>query len=326
MTASKTASLDMLALGNAIVDVVAPVEPDFLSRQNLHPGGMRLIDTSTAAQLYAAMPPGTESSGGSAANAAAVAAMLGARAGFLGKVADDQLGQVFAHDIVASGVRFPSAASRTGAPTASCLILVTPDGQRTMNTHLGCAGEFSAEDVLREEIESAAVIFLEGYLFDPPAAQDAFYQAARMARSAGRKVAVSLSDAFCVERHRTAFMDLLRETDILFANEAEICSLYKADHFADAAAAARASLPLAVLTRGSDGSEIFCGDSHIHVDAVATHVVDTTGAGDAYAGGFLAGMARGIALEACGKLGSKAAGIVIAQYGARPPQAALAGM
>jgi fructokinase len=316
---------DILGLGNAIVDVVAPAEHAFLSKQDMRPGSMALIDAARATALYDAMPPGTESSGGSAANTCAVAASLGARVAYLGKVADDELGEVFRHDITAAGVHFPSAALQGGAPTARCLILVTPDGQRTMNTFLGACVAFGEHDVDTDLVAASAVTYLEGYLFDPPAAQAAFRTAAKAARQAGRRVALSLSDAFCVDRHRAAFRDLLADVDILFANETEICSLYEANDFAGAAEAARADVALAALTRSGDGSVILRGGETVHVAAEATKVVDTTGAGDAYAAGFLAGFTAGRDLAQCGRIASLAAAEVISHYGARP-QSSLAAM
>ena len=228
---------DILGIGNAIVDVVAPVHEAFLSRHDMHKGAMALIDAETAERLYADMPAGQESSGGSAGNTCAVAAQLGARVAYLGKVADDQLGQVFRHDITAAGVHFPSAPLAGGAPTARCLIMVTPDGQRTMNTFLGACVTFGEADVDAALVAQAAVTYLEGYLFDPPSAQAAFRAAAAAAHAAGRQVALSLSDAFCVDRHRAAFRDLVEgHVDILFANEAEICSLYECSDWREAAA------------------------------------------------------------------------------------------
>jgi fructokinase len=309
---------DIVGIGNAIVDVVSPAGHDFLSRHDMHPGSMALIDAARADALYAAMPPGQESSGGSAANTCAVAAALGARVAYLGKVADDDLGRVFARDIAAAGVHFPSVPLQGGAPTARCLILVTPEGQRTMNTFLGACVAFGEHDVDATLIADGAVLYLEGYLFDPPAAQAAFRAAARAARVAGRQVALSLSDAFCVNRHRDAFRGLLADVDILFANEAEICALYEANDFLDAAASVRADVALAALTRSEAGSLILRGDERVDVPAEPTQVVDTTGAGDAYAAGFLAAYTAGRDLAACGRLGSLAAAEVISHYGARP--------
>jgi sugar/nucleoside kinase (ribokinase family) len=310
---------DILGIGNAIVDVVARADDAFLSRHDMAKGAMILIDAAASAALYNAMPPGRESSGGSAANTCAVAAMLGSRVAYIGKVADDQLGQVFRHDIVASGVHFPSAPLVGGAPTARCLILVTPDGQRTLNTFLGACVTLDESDVDEALVASAAVTYLEGYLFDPPAAQAAFCSAAAAAHAAGRQVALSLSDPFCVNRHRAAFRALVAgHVDILFANEAEVTALYEANDFATAAAQARAEVGLAALTRSEAGSLILRGNETVHVAAEPTRVVDTTGAGDAYAAGFLAGLTAGRELAACGRIASIAAAEVISHYGARP--------
>ena len=310
---------DILGIGNAMVDVVTRVEDTFLSRHDMHKGAMILVDDKAAETLYAAMPPGTESSGGSAGNTCAVAAALGARVAYLGKVADDQLGEVFAHDMRAQGVHFPSPRLTGGAPTARCLILVTPDGQRTMNTYLGACVTFGEADVDEELVASAAVTYLEGYLFDPPAAQVAFRRAAAAAHRSGRQVALSLSDAFCVGRHREAFRDLVAgHVDILFANETEITSLYEKNTFEEAAEAARGDVALAVLTRSEAGSVILRGSETVTVAAEKVKLVDTTGAGDAYAAGFLTGWTSGKPLAVCGRMGSVAAAEVIGHYGARP--------
>jgi len=314
-----TPPLDILGIGNAIVDVLAPTDDAFLTARDLVKGGMQLISTSQAEALYAAMPAGTESSGGSAANTCAVAAALGARVGFLGKVAADQLGQVFAHDIRAAGVHFPTAALAEGAPTARCLILVTPDGQRTMNTFLGACVTFGPEDVDPAEVARAKVVYLEGYLFDPPEAQAAFRAAAKAAHAAGRKVALTLSDPFCVGRHRDAFRAFVaEECDILFANEAEILALYETDDFEAAAHRVAQDVEIAALTRSEHGSVILSGAERHVVAAQPTQVVDTTGAGDAYAAGFLAAWTRGLPLAEAGRWGSIAAAEVISHYGARP--------
>lgn len=313
------AQFDILGIGNAIVDVVARADDTFLSRHDMRKGGMTLIGAAAAEALYTAMPPGRESSGGSAANTCAVAAALGTRVAYLGKVANDQLGTVFRHDITAAGVHFPSAPLVDGAPTARCLILVTPDGQRTMNTYLGACVMFGTADVDTALVGDAAVLYLEGYLFDPPAAQAAFRQAAAAAHAAGRRVALSLSDPFCVARHRAAFRELVKQdVDILFANETEITSLYETNTFDAAAEAARGDVALAVLTRSEAGSIIVQGGETLPIAAEPTRVVDTTGAGDAYAAGFLAGLTAGRALSVCGRLGSIAAAEVISHYGARP--------
>jgi fructokinase len=310
---------DILGIGNAIVDVVAPVTDAFISHHDMRKGGMALIDTETADRLYAAMPPGQESSGGSAANTCAVASMLGARVAYIGCVADDELGQVFRHDIAAVGVHFPTPALSGGEPTARCLIMVTSDGQRTMNTYLGACVTLGPDAVDPALVADAAVTYLEGYLFDRPEAQEAFLAAAACAHQAGRQVALSLSDAFCVGRHRAAFRALVRDyVDILFANETEITSLYETNTWQAAADLARTEVALAVLTRGEDGSAILRGAETVEVDPIWTTVIDTTGAGDAYAAGFLAAYAQGLELEACGRAASIAASAVIGHYGARP--------
>ena len=324
MTATR---FDLIGIGNAIVDVLARADDRFLDRHAMRKGSMALIDAEAAERLYAAMPPGQEASGGSVANSCAVAAGLGARAAFLGKVANDQLGAVFAHDLRAIGVHYPTAPLAGGPPTARCLILVTPDGQRTMNTYLGAGGAFGPGDLDAEAIRAAAILYLEGYLFDPPAAREAFYRAARIAREAGRRVALSLSDPFCVDRHRAGFLDLIAQgVDILFANEAEICALFEQNDFDRAADAAARAVPLAALTRSEAGSVIVEGASRHRIAAVQTDVVDTTGAGDAYAAGFIAGLARGASLPACAALASRAASAAIARLRARPDAATLAAL
>jgi sugar/nucleoside kinase (ribokinase family) len=312
-------TLDILGIGNAIVDVLARAEDGFLAAHGMTPGAMALIDAAQAEAIYAAMGPGVESSGGSAGNTCAVAAALGAKVGFLGKVADDQLGSVFAHDIQAAGVTFPTARLSGGAPTARCLILVSPDGQRTMNTFLGACVTFGEADVDEATVAAAAVTYLEGYLYDPPAAQAAFRRAARRAHAAGRKVAISLSDAFCVGRHRDAFRAFVaEEADILFANESEILSLYQTEDFAEAVELARKDVAIAALTRSEQGSTIISGDQTVTVKAEPTTVVDTTGAGDAYAAGFLAALTRGLPRADGGRWGWGAAAEVIGHFGARP--------
>jgi fructokinase len=312
------ARFDILGIGNAIVDVVAPADHAFLSKHDMHPGSMALIDAARAEAIYAAMPQGSESGGGSVANSCAVAAGLGARVAYLGKVADDALGAAFARDMATTGVHFPTPPLQGGAPTARCLILVTPDGQRTMNTYLGACVAFGEPDVDEALIAASAIVYLEGYLFDPPAAQAAFRRAARAARQAGRQVALSLSDGFCVDRHRAAFRSLLADVDILFANEVEITSLYETNALEDAIEAARADVALAAITRSEAGSLILRGAESVAVPAEPTSVVDTTGAGDAYAAGFLAAYARGRDLAVCGRVGSLAAAEVISHFGARP--------
>ena len=321
---------DILGIGNAIVDVLAPVPEAFLSRHDMHKGAMALIDAATAERLYTELRAQTdsksviESSGGSAANTCAVAALLGARVAYLGKVADDALGKVFSHDIGAVGVHFPTAPAAIsdaggGIATARCLIAVTADGQRTMNTFLGACVTFGPDDVDPALIADARVTYLEGYLFDQPAAQAAFYKAAAAAHAAGRQVALTLSDAFCVHRHRAAFRQLVAgHVDILFANEAEIAALYETNTHAEAANLARHDVALAAITMSENGSMIIKGGETVLVPAQPTNVVDTTGAGDAYAAGFLAAYANGLSIKQCATLGSIAAAEVISHYGARP--------
>src|SRR5436305_1252659 len=271
-------------IGNSIVDVIAHADDAFLAAQGFAKGAMTLIDTERAETLYAAMGPAVESSGGSAGNTMAGIASLGGRPAFIGKTRDDTLGQVYRHDTTAIGVHFDTPAAPDGAPTGRCLIMVTPDGQRTMGTFLGISAELGPDDIDPELIAGAEVTYLEGYLFDPPPAQAAFRKAAAMAHQAGRRVALSLSDPFCVARHRAAFRELVAgEVDILFANEAEICSLYETEDFAAAAAAVRRHVAVAALTRSAEGSVILAGsDSHTVAAAPVPRVADTTGAGDLY--------------------------------------------
>jgi len=313
-------SFDITGIGNAIVDYLLQADDAFLSRHDMPKGAMSLIDAETATKLTAAMNGGLTASGGSVANSCAVAAALGAKVAFLGKVAEDEMGDVFRREIAAVGVHYATPPLTLPIPTARCLILVTPDGQRTMNTYLGAGGEFALRDLDETVIAASTVTYLEGYLFDPPAAQSAFAEAARMARAAGKKTALSLSDAFCVDRHRDGFRRLIAEgVDILFANEAEVCSLYQCNEFADAAAEAARDVKLAVLTQSENGSLILQDGKRTEIAAVPVQVVDTTGAGDAYAAGFLAAYTRGEGIEAAGALGAKAAALAISRIGARPP-------
>jgi len=311
---------DITGIGNAIVDLLARADDAFLSKHDMPKGSMSLIDAAAAARITAAMTDAKAASGGSVANTCAVAAALGARVAFLGKVADDEMGAAFRREISAIGVHYPTAPLQGGAPTARCLILVTPDGQRTMNTYLGAGGEFALADLDETVIAASAITYLEGYLVDQPAAQAAFAEAAKMARAFDQKVALSLSDAFCVDRHRDGFRRLIAQgIDILFANEAEICSLYQRNDFADAAKDAGRDVKLAVLTRSEAGSLILHDGQTIEIAAVPATVVDTTGAGDAYAAGFLTAYAKGQSLQEAGNLGSRAAALAISQIGARPP-------
>ncbi|MBS0240907.1 MAG: adenosine kinase [Proteobacteria bacterium] len=311
---------DVVGIGNAIVDIIGRCTDAFLTEHGAQKGSMRLVDADQVVKLYQSMGPAIEISGGSAANTMTGLASFGAKAAFIGKVADDELGRIFAHDIRTAGVTFQTPPKKGEQPTARSLILVTPDGERTMNTFLGVSPELDHGEVDEKLVAGAKVVYLEGYLFDRPEAKSAFRQAAKIAKGAGRKVALTLSDAFCVERHRAEFLDLIRgEVDILFANEAEITSLYRVQSFDDAARLARADAGLAVLTRSSKGSLILEGEKAVTVapEPVA-RVIDTTGAGDLYAAGFLYGLTAGKPLEVCGRLGSIAAAEIISHVGARP--------
>ena len=314
-----TTQYDILGIGNAIVDVVAQADDTFLSRHDMRKGSMTLIDPDAAETLYAAMPPGQESSGGSAANTCAVAAALGARVAYLGKVANDQLGTVFRHDMTAIGVHFPSTPLYGGASTARCLILVTPDGQRTMNTYLGACVSFGEADVPEALVADAAVTYLEGYLFDPPAAQRAFRRAAAAAHAAGRQVALvtlrsvlrrsasrgvpGTGEAGCGHpvRQRSRGDQPVRREQLRSGGRTRACDV-----------------ALAALTRSEAGSVILRGSETVEIAAEPTRVVDTTGAGDAYAAGFLAGLTSGRPLPVCGRIASIAAAEVISHFGARP--------
>jgi len=310
---------DVIAIGNAIVDVLAQAKESFLAEQGLNKGAMSLIDTDAAERLYSLMGPGVEASGGSAANTVAGISALGGRAAFIGSVADDQLGRVFAHDIRAVGVDFHSEPLKNGAPTARCLILVTPDAERTMQTFLGACVELGPEDVDEDLIASAKVVYLEGYLWDPPRAKEALLKAALAARGAGRKVAFTTSDPFCVGRYREEFLELIeKHVDILFANENELLSLFEVDDFDLALQRIRGKVEIAALTRSEKGSVILRGDEVHVIDAEKVEkVVDSTGAGDAYAAGFLYAFTQGKDLHTCGRLGGKLAAEVISHYGAR---------
>lgn len=317
MTATR---YDVVAIGNAIVDIIGRCDEAFLARHAALKGHMRLVDRETVSKLYSEMGPAIEISGGSAANTMVGLASFGGRAAFIGKVAGDEFGRIFRHDISASGVAFNTNPANGGAPTSRCLILVTPDGERTMNTYLGISTELDGGEVDPETIAGAAIVYLEGYLFDRPEAKAAFREAARIARANGRRVALTLSDSFCVDRHRTEFLDLIGNgVDIVFANESEITSLYQTKNFDEAAAKAAQSINLAVLTRSAKGGVIFSKGQGITVPAVPVEqVVDATGAGDLYASGFLFGLTAGRDLETCGKLGALAASEIISHVGARP--------
>jgi sugar/nucleoside kinase (ribokinase family) len=311
---------DVTAIGNAIVDVLARADDDVLVKHNLAKGAMSLIDTETAERLYGIMGPGTEKSGGSAGNTAAVIAGLGGRVAYIGKVADDQLGQVFTHDIRAIGVTYDTPPLTGGLPTARSLIFVTPDAQRTMQTYLGATTQLGPEDVNMDYITSSKVVYLEGYLWDQPRAKKAMREAAIKAHHAGVKVSLTLSDAFCVARFRDEFLDLAeKHVDILFANESELLSLYQVENFDDALQQVRRHCEIAALTRSEKGSVVVRGDEVHIIDAEkGVKVVDTTGAGDAYAGGFLYGYTQGYDLATCGRLGGLMAAEVISHLGPRP--------
>jgi sugar/nucleoside kinase (ribokinase family) len=312
--------LDVIGIGNALVDVLSQESEQFLRRHGLAKGAMQLVDEARAHQLYDAMGPGIEVSGGSAANTVVGVASFGGRAHYVGKVRDDQLGEVFAHDLRAIGVGFTTPPLTSGPPTGRCLVVVTPDAQRTLNTFLGAAVHLGPDDVDPALIARGRILYLEGYLFDPPAAQQAFRVAAGHAHAAGRTVALTLSDPFCVDRHRAAFLDLLeRHVDILFANEAEILSLYQVGDFDQAAKRVREHCAVAALTRSERGSVVVAGDdTHVVAAHPVAAVVDTTGAGDLYAAGFMFGWSRGLDPAACGRLGALAAAEVISHVGARP--------
>lgn len=316
------AQFDVLALGNAIVDVLARTEDDFLIAHGLEKGSMRLIGEPEAEAIYKAMGPATIISGGSAANTIVGAAALGARTAFIGKVKDDEVGRLFTHDIRAANVTFDSKPAMDGPATARSFILVTPDGERTMNTYLGACQNLTADDVDETQIASSSIIYLEGYLWDPPAAKDAFRKASAAAHKNGRKVALTLSDSFCVDRWRDEFLDLIRTgmIDILFANEHELRSLYVAARTEDAVQALREETNLlGIVTQSDQGSIIVTRDETIAVPVFPIDkLVDTTGAGDLYAAGFLAGLAQGKSYRDCARLGAMAASEIIQHLGARP--------
>jgi adenosine kinase len=312
---------DVLGIGNAIVDVIARAGDDFLVRQKMNKGAMALIDEARADAIYEAMGPAVEVSGGSAANTIVGVAGFGARAAFIGKVKDDKLGQAFAHDIRAAGVAFDTPPAADGPSTARCYVMVTPDGERTMNTFLGAAQDLHPADVDPDAIAAAAITYLEGYLWDPPHAKEAFRKAAKIAHEAGRKVALTLSDAFCVDRYRAEFVDLIRNrtVDLVFANESELKSLYETADFDTALAALRQQAALAVVTRSEKGCVVVSGNDTVAVPAAPIEkLVDATGAGDLFAAGFLTGLARGRDHQTAARLGALAAAEVIQHIGARP--------
>jgi sugar/nucleoside kinase (ribokinase family) len=309
---------DVTAIGNAIVDVLAQSEDAFLDEHQLPKGAMSLIDALDAERLYSIMGPGVERSGGSAANTAAGIAGLGGKVAFIGKVSDDQLGEVFRHDISAVGVDFKTPPLTEGLSTARCLIFVTPDAQRTMQTFLGACTAFSAADVDEDMIKNSKVLYLEGYLWDAPHAIEGLLKAISIAKAAGTKVAFTTSDAFCVDRFRSEFLDLIENhVDILFANETEILSLFQVESFDEALQHIRHKCDVAALTRSEKGSVVIAGDEVHVIGAEKVKVLDTTGAGDAYAAGFLYGYTQGKPLDVCGRLGGRLASEAISHYGAR---------
>ena len=323
---TQTSSYDVCAVGNAIVDVLAPCDPAFLEAQRLTAGSMQLVDAGQSAALYAAMAAGVEASGGSAGNTVAGVGSFGGRAAYIGKVADDTLGGVFTHDIHAVGVHFETPplldGAATGLATGVCMINVTPDGQRTMCTFLGAANQLSVADIDADVIGASAIVYLEGYLFDPAPARAAFEAAAAAAHAAGRKVAITLSDSFVVHRWRSELLAFIEASaDIVLANEAELAALFETEDFDTAAARLGRIVDIAAVTRGAAGSVVFGNGGAERVEVAAApvdKVIDTTGAGDQYAAGLLLGLARGLSLEDAGKLGSLAAAEVIAHWGPRP--------
>ncbi len=312
--------LDVVGIGNALVDVLSRTDDSFLETHAIPKGSMTLIDEARALQLYDAMGPAVEVSGGSAGNTAAGIASLGGQAAFFGKVRDDQLGAIFSHDIRATGVTFDTRPATSGPATGRSMILVTPDAARSMNTFLGAAVDFAPEDIIEAQVEAAQVTYMEGYLWDSPTAKQAFLRAARVAHAAGRKVSLTLSDPFLVDRYKDQLKDFVeKHIDIVFANEEEVCSLFDAPNFDAALQAVRQHCDVAALTRGEKGGVIVSGEEVHVVDAApVAEVVDTTGAGDLYAAGFLYGITHGHSLYDSGRIGALAAAEVISHVGARP--------
>jgi sugar/nucleoside kinase (ribokinase family) len=312
-------SYDVITIGNALVDVLAYEDDEFIARTGVERGAMTMVDADRADEIYSEMGPAREASGGSAANTAAGVASFGGTAAYIGRVADDTFGKVFTHDLRGVGVHFESPLGTDGLPTGRCLVIVTEDAQRTMCTYLGTANLLEREAVNAELIAAAQVTFVEGYLWDQPVAKDAIRHAAELAHGAGNKFSLTLSDPFCVSRHRDEFRQLVEhEVDIVFANEDEITMLYQVDSFDEALAHVRGHVEIAALTRGALGSVIVCGDDVHEIAPEPVEVVDTTGAGDQYAAGFLYGFTHGHPLPVCGNFASAAAGEVITHLGARP--------
>src|SRR5712671_5302539 len=316
-----SAKYDVLGIGNAIFDVLVQTDESFLSRHGMTKGGMALIDEARALSIYQDMGPAIEMSGGSAANTIVGVANLGARAAYIGKVRDDQIGRLYTHDIRAAGVAFETKPASGGPATGCSYILVTPDGERTMNTWLGAAQELMPGDIDAAQVAASSIVYLEGYLWDPKSAKEAFVKAATTAHGAGRQVALTLSDSFCVDRYRDEFLDLMRKgtVDLVFANEAELKSLYQAADFDAALKQLRADTKLGVVTRSEKGCVVASKDGVVAVPAMPIQkLVDTTGAGDLFAAGFLFGLVRGAGHENAGRLGALAAAEVIQHIGARP--------
>jgi len=316
-----SAKYDVLGIGNALFDILVRVDDKFLTDHGMTKGAMALIDEARAASIYSDMGPATEVSGGSAANTIVGVAQLGARAAYVGKIKDDQIGQLYEHDIRSAGVAFNTTAAKDGPATGCSYILVTPDGERTMNTYLGAAQELSASDIVEDEIAAASIIYLEGYLWDPKDAKDAFVKASQIAHKHSRKVALTLSDAFCVGRYRDEFIGLMRDrtVDVIFANEAELQALYDTQDFDAALAQLRTDTALGVVTRSEKGCVVVAKEGVTAVSAFpARNVIDTTGAGDLFAAGFLFGLVRDAGYEQAGRLGAMAAAEVIQHIGARP--------
>jgi len=316
-----TAKYDVLGIGNALFDILVPADEGFLSLHGMTKGGMALIDEVRAISIYQSMGPATEMSGGSAANTIVGVANLGARAAYVGKVRDDQIGRLYTHDIRAAGVAFETKPALDGPATGCSYILVTPDGERTMNTYLGAAQELMPADIDAAQVAASSIIYLEGYLWDPKSAKEAFVKASTIAHDAGRQVALTLSDSFCVDRYRDEFLDLMRKgtVDLVFANEAELQSLYQTPDFDTALKQLRNDTKLGIVTRSEKGCVVASKDGVVAVPAFPIQkMVDTTGAGDLFAAGFLFGLVRGASYEAAGRLGALAAAEVIQHIGARP--------
>jgi sugar/nucleoside kinase (ribokinase family) len=315
-----TEPIDVLAIGNALVDVITHAEDALLETRGIPKGSMQLIDAPTAEEVYASMGPAVEVSGGSAANTIAGLASLGGKGAFVGKVSRDQLGDIFRHDITALGVEFKTVPLADGPPTGRCMVLVTPDAQRTMQTCLGSAGLVSPDDIDPEQVKRAGVTYFEGYLWDAPPAKQAYVKAAEIAHSAGKKTALTLSDTFCVDRHRDEFLELVDgHVDVLFANEFEIMALYKTDDLQAAIEAVRGRCEIAAITRSEKGAIIVTREQTVEVPAHPVEkVVDTTGAGDLFAAGFLYGLTRGMAPSECGRIAAISASEIISHMGARP--------